>query len=332
MKKLVIFIISFTFIIAVAQSTFVTQLINLSDKQSFILPKYDYSDTVFTYYHDNEIVIAQKYIDKANKSPLISALVDDSTIWKELSQSIKSNCEVAYDNNRCYPVFLDIKSHWNLNPFLHKILKIKKVREYAANLITNVLVDFCKLYPQDFREYYIEYLSGMLEFIHEIPEHKYRIKSDKYGYSKLYIDGREDDEVAIDIRGFILRRYIVDEIPLCELEMYINKALLAIKTVDVSSNPRFMYVVNINNHFNYIISAEGSYFKFPRKKDNLYFLFFDDARIICHSDNSEYIYTLESGYINKEKKWVTQRTRDNQISDKIIFDSMGDILVEEHNE
>lgn len=347
MKKLLFIILSLTFFVAISQVSFFQRKVSLNDGDSFIAPVY--SDSIFSYYHSQEDSIAHIYTNRIDKSPLLSALVDDS-MFVCLKQTIYDNSKGAYNDKRLSPVIWSTGNVYNelFNDFLHDMLKIKKVRDYAAELVTDILVDLCKIYPQDFKQRYIKDFTELLSFIKTIPDHKYKIvKESNYGYDLiLYIDGEKNKALSMDMRGFILRRYLLDEIPLSDLERYIKQALIAIQATDVSSNPNIMYKANINSNSYYSISSTGNYYQIGKSnkicpydynywkdKRTLYGdnpLEFGGSRLTCFSNEKETIYTIETGD-QFDGKWEAAKNNIwiNHIEGRTVVDSNGEIILSE---
>ena len=101
MKKLLLLIFSLTFFLSISQVPFIQRAITLNDEEDFVAPVY--SDSTFDYYHDKEDSIADVFIDRLDRSPLVSTVMDDS-MFVCLAQAIDRNCTWAYTDKRFSPV------------------------------------------------------------------------------------------------------------------------------------------------------------------------------------------------------------------------------------
>lgn len=145
--------------------------------------------------------------------------------------------------------------HPKMNVFLHKAIKIKKIREFGYSILGDMLEAYCKIFPKDYRDNLIKQLKECVAFIGEMEKHQYEAvdlgnNPFELRLLTLYVDGKENPKLASGLKGFIIRRIIVDNIPKNEIAM--NMEMIIKRIQDTKTNDfDFYYHLSVNNELHY---------------------------------------------------------------------------------
>lgn len=346
---------SLLYLVTSAQTNLLYNNISLQDNETFVIKHDYYSHSL----QQKESEIAYKYFNKIIQSPLMRSVGiqdtfhlqrwDDNTIIDTVSNYLKDFLYGNFtDEHSSAPLYMATEFYSksfssrideNIGQYFHKFIKIKKVREFSVKILGDMLIDFCKVYPKDFKQKIITTLQDAKLFILKIPQHKYTIIN-----GKLFTDGVLDCE-SVTMKGFIIRRILTDKIPREEILGYINNLLTRIQTVDVSKNKDVLEIYNINDEFEYIICCIGNYLQNKKSKKKYSFLSDDikkDLQTYFYISFNRYRYPAYNNCfkvvyfykditikyfkdINSELSYYTFQYKDNDIS-KITIDNKGNVI------
>jgi hypothetical protein len=139
--------------------------------------------------------------------------------------------------------------------YYHSLFKSKAARAILFNQALDIVVSLCKSYPSDFKKSVIRELDQLLIFTNSL---------------ETLNPSTDTDKLNDYWKGFIFRRYYLDNIPISEIKTSIINAQTKIKEIDVSNQPDAMYEININNqitffYFNekYILYSKSSAKEIP---------------------------------------------------------------------
>lgn len=125
--------------------------------------------------------------------------------------------------------------------YYHTFFKSKTARSFLFNQALDIVVSLCKSYPADFKKKILKELDELLLFSNSL---------------KLIDPSYDANDFNDYWKGFLLRRYYTDNVPISEIQSSIVKAQTKIKLVDVSKQADAMYEININNHITLFYSSE----------------------------------------------------------------------------
>lgn len=147
-----------------------------------------------------------------------------------------------------------------MNEFLHRAIKIKKVREFGYNIVGDMLEAYCKIYPKDYKDNLIKQLNGCLKFVGEMAKHNYRlVDSDEEGVLDLVVDEKKNRRQAAGLEGFLIRRVIIDKVPKDEIAENIKKLVNRLMAVE-SRDGDCLYRLSINGELHYCERQSGGGF------------------------------------------------------------------------
>ncbi len=274
---------------------------------------YHYIDSITSSYKLKSI--GNKYANEVVSNPILKTIGIEKKadcFYDNIKVPLKDNIieGINHSYNNFYHYFVPFTRC--IGTFLHKAIKIKKVREFAMNITGNFLVELCEYYPKDFKAMVIDKIKECQGFINnEMPKHKYEIVG-----KHLFIDNKGVDlNIAQSMKVFILRRILMDNIPKEEINGYLNTLLHKVQAVDVSNNPDILLKININNHLDYCVSATGNYILIKNRKIKPNKNIGDYPEITCLHDGYNYYYKIKYGTC-----WWG-----NQV---FLVDTNGDIMYE----
>jgi hypothetical protein len=165
-----------------------------------------------------------------------------------------SNTPILYyddemDNNRVSdPIYafttvsgLDFDKAQGFPNYYHRIFQNKTARSVLLNQTIEYVCLLCKRYPTDFKIGVLNELDLLIQFTQRLGTLGPNTNTD---YLRNYWE------------GFIYRRYVIDHIPPSEIEESLTQAKNKIKAIEVSSQPRAMYEIIINNTITLLYSSE----------------------------------------------------------------------------
>lgn len=306
--------------------------VNLSDGDSCIMSSYPDENPI----QEKEVILYSKYLSSILDSPILKAM-GISKFKADVENAIINNILGCYNDPRQNPVVYSCRIFYNeeFNKFLHKLLSSPKVREVCFSFFSNIVCDACSMYPKDFKDEVLKMLRKSKLFIEEMPKHEYELVDLQrwMGEKTLYVDGKEDETLAMGLGGFLIRRIYIDNIPITELSRYINSLIDAVSAIDVSDNADYLCCIELNNSLQYRISATSNYFYATKsgKRVDTYPKNLADSRryrtkVKCSGNTGDYYYTLTNidGWGNS---WWPIRW--DPYKGNIIIDGNGVIIFKE---
>jgi hypothetical protein len=336
MKRILSFVLLLSSMTAFGQTTMFQSSLTLGDEQEQIMSYYPDTNPC----RDQEVEIANKYISEALSSPLLKA-IGISGFEKDVKTAINDNIEGAYNDERFNPVIYRVRIFYNdeFNKYLHKIIKTTKVRDLLFDISSSIICDLCKLYPKDFKADVVNKLNRAISFVSTMKNHKYEaVNLDTWmEEQKLYIDGKENEEIALGLEGFLIRRVITDGFTIPELSNYLEKLLKMVDAVDVSDNSDVLSKVSINNDLTYYTTASGNYYLanktnvkvFPYNPEITSMQRYGLTKLQCIKDKNSNMYKISNGLLwgYPEKKWELYEHPD--VKGVILIDDTGDVIMRE---
>lgn len=328
-----------------AQSAMFSKQVNLKTGDSLILsPNYP---TYPKEAHKKEMAIADKCADEILSSGLLKAF-DVDKYGTGIREIIRYNCDKLYIydgvDGLCINVYAGVESKnfdWDgYDGFLHKIIRVKAIRGFGYKVLTKLLVDFSSYYPKDFKNELIATLKDVSCFIDDMKHHKYTVVKGTYDgrecCPEIHIDGKESDNSSY-LKGFILRRIFLDEVPAEEIKKFVSSLSAKLKATNTKNNYDIFYKVTINDEIDYCYTAVGSYFYSKKTKqkvyscEDLYNRIHSAQRVVAIKDADKTYYKIYNGWYNYwEKGWHYFSKYDEDYK-YMLMDSAGQILFKEKN-
>jgi hypothetical protein len=125
--------------------------------------------------------------------------------------------------------------------YYHRLFKSKAARTILFNQALDIVVSLCKSYPSDFKNSVLKELEQLLIFTNSL---------------QTISASTDTDDLNDYWKGFIFRRYQLDNVPITEIQTSIINAQTKIKAIDVSKRPDAMYEININDQVTFYYSSE----------------------------------------------------------------------------
>jgi len=196
---------------------------------------------------------------------------DESLTYDYMRDALNNYCSYAYNVPVLYCLqslprdYSEIESIEDYKRLSHnKLLQNKTVRKFGVKLAKMILKEMVEFYPKDFKKFTIQQIEYALAFMEDIPKHDYKVKweTNEYGYGWLEMyDGEEVDYAASqNLEGIILRRMLLNDIPLSELKSIAEELLSAVKEADNSECPDVRLIIRLNEDLAYCIGCEQPYF------------------------------------------------------------------------
>lgn len=336
MKKLLPILLLLSSLSVFGQSAMFHSSLTLGDEQLQVMPYYPKDDPC----RDQEIEIANKYINEALSSPLLKA-IGISGFENDVKEAITANITMAYNDERFNPVICRVRIFYNdeFNKFLHKIIKSTKVRDLLFDILSNLICDVCRLYPKDFKSEVVNKIKKSLAFVSTMNNHKYEaVNLDTWMQEqKLYIDGKENEEIAVGIEGFLIRRVITDGFTIPELTGYLEKLLKKVETVDVSDNSDVLKSVSINDDLTYYITATGNYYLANKTKTKIlpynpeitFMQRFGLTQLQCFKDKTSNMYKISNGYLSVYPEQKFELYDHPDVKGVLLIDDTGEVIFRE---
>ena len=133
------------------------------------------------------------------------------------------------------------KKENNFMAFYHKIFRNKSARTFLFNKALEYVSNECKKNPSDYHRNIINELKNLILFTKTIQLTKKKINT---------------DDLEDYWKGFIYRRFSIDNVPISEINSSLNYALEIIQKIDTSNQPNFMYEYTINKNIVLLISSD----------------------------------------------------------------------------
>ena len=144
--------------------------------------------------------------------------------------------------------------------YFHNLLRVKAVRVFGSQLLSDLAVEFCSYFPKDFKAKLISELEDVVITLNKCKKHRYACVEDKWGNECLSVDGQIDDELACTFEGFIARRICLDKIPLAEMEDFVVSLLKRLRDTNTGFNDDVLYRMEINGELVYYLGTGGPFF------------------------------------------------------------------------
>lgn len=299
-------------------------------------------DTIIRMRDDDSVVFHSEYMERdlyENQETVLANQYFQRIMHEPLLKSVKIS---DYENDIKYLVGANMTEHYNNDIFtypccdfkdmLHKIIRNKTVRAVGVGILSDIFVDLCKLYPKDYQRDLLQRLQSMLDFLNQIPYHEYGLRyTDDEGLVYFIVDGDWDYDLPLSWNGFLLRRILIDDIPVDELREYINRLMDRIENLDISDNDEVIRTVSINDDMYYCESATGNYYYFPSSSKVIYMYSdyynrrYAPTRVVYNTNGYSGYYRISTGY-ESSKRWLTRSSSDRN---SIIVDRNGNIILEE---
>lgn len=330
-----------------AQSAMFSKQVDLKTGDSLILsPNYP---TYPKEAHKKEMAIANKCADEILSSGLLKAF-DIDKYGKGIREIIRYNCDKLYIDGGvddfCINIYSGVKSDdfdWDgYYDFLHKIVRVKAIRGFGYKVLTKLLVDFASYYPKDFNNELIATLKDLSFFIGDMKHHKYTVVKSTYEgrecCPEIYIDGKGSNISPYSIKGFILRRIFLDEVPAEEIKKFVSSLSAKLKATNKENNYDIFYKVTINDEIDYCYTAAGAYFYSKKTKQKvyscelLYNRIYSAQRVFAIKDADKTYYKIYNGWYDDDwkKRWCYFSKFDKDYK-YVLMDSAGQILFKEKN-
>lgn len=262
--------ISYRLILILLLGVFSALSTNLQNKRGFRKTEIKLTDgeifqlDTFNFNSVNKELIGKEYYSKLNTA-LIRSFENDTNDIGDLISFINNNCEEqglgytnilpntstgGYGSKSAFPKgvyndgwykFSDERDEGFLNYF-HHLLQNKTARSFLFNQALEILVGLCKTYPKDFAKNVLKELDELLVFSNSI----------KTINEKTYDSSREKSFW----NGFIYRRYLLDQVPISEIQADIQLAKQRISALDVSLQPDAMFEFSLNNQVSIFYSMD----------------------------------------------------------------------------
>lgn len=251
--------------IAMAQNAMFTFSVQLTSSDSIDTQKW--LNEELTQNKENEL--AQKYTNLI--SPTLRQYVSTTEFSEqELLQTMQNNFNNEYKDN--YWSFG--WNAWKYSSLFHKNVTTKTFRDFLFNKACDILCELIAYYPKDYKTHLVSAFTDALKMLNDVPNHKYEIKdsnpNDQWDDLVIFKDGVMQREMGYGIKGFLLRRIYMDNIPYTEIKEKAITLLNKIKAVDNSKNLSVLAHYTINNDIAYCIASESNYFISLASKKKFY--------------------------------------------------------------
>lgn len=247
---------------------------------------------------------AEKELNRIN-----TKLGNPSALRKEIGELIYIdwNIEGRYKEDLSH---INPSVPYKLYPLIRIKLKDKSFRDILYNYAVEILCKLCSYYPKDYRAKWITELSNSLKTLNEADNHKYEVISDEYGWKYFSVDGIVQKRLGYGIRGFLLRRVYMDNIPLSEIKEKTSKLLTRLKGLDLSQNASFLCKYIINNELAYCIGAESNFFMslangkrlVMYSNTNKYYKNYYSNVILYRYNGGKYFYHIKNSYTDPKEQ------------------------------
>ena len=141
------------------------------------------------------------------------------------------------------------------NDYFRNLLKVKAVRVFGRQLLSDLAVEFCSYFPKDFKAKLISELEDVVITLNKCKKHRYACVDES-----LSVDGKIDNELAYTFEGFIARRICLDNIPVSEMEDFVESLLKRLRDTNTGYNDDVLYRVEINGELVYYLGTGGPFF------------------------------------------------------------------------
>ena len=171
---------------------------------------------------------------------------------------------------RDYDEFEGVSGYRNL--WHNRLFQNKTFRKFGMRIAKQLIKELVEFYPKDFQRFLSQQIQYAIDFMNDIPNHRYHVEWEinEYGYGGLEMyDGEESSYVAAqNIEGIILRRMLLNEIPLEELKSFANEMLAVVREADTQNNPDIALIIRLNEDLAYCVGCEEPYFVsyFPQEQ------------------------------------------------------------------
>lgn len=224
----------FEYTVADGESLTLNQIVNPKNKEDLIIEK--------TFPSMNSAIIRSFETDSNDVSDLVTYINSISEYrnvgyWSIVPDTRISDPTYAFYDDEGY-IWRKING---FNEYYHRLFKSKTARTILFNQALDIVVSLCKTYPSDFKKSVLKELDQLLIFTNSLKT----------------LSPSTDTDILNDYwKGFIFRRYQLDNIPITEIQTSIINAQTKLKAIDVSKQPDSMYEININKQITFFYSSE----------------------------------------------------------------------------
>ena len=162
--------------------------------------------------------------------------------------------------------------------YYHNIFRSKTARTILFNQALDIVCSLCKSYPSDFKKSVLKELDQLLLFSNSL---------------KTISPATDTDKLNDYWKGFVFRRYKLDNVPISEIQTAIINSQAKIKAIDISKQPDAMYEININNQVAFYYSNEKFIFYSKSSSKEISFTYETSVQNVKYlKDNSGEYYQL----------------------------------------
>lgn len=162
---------------------------------------------------------------------------------------------------RDYSEIGGVEDYMNLRH--NRLLQNKTFRQFAMGVAKKLIKEIVSYYPKDYKLFLSKQMQYALDFIDEIPNHNYHVgwEENEYGYGWLELyDGEEVSSQTYGIEGIILRRILLNKIPIEEVRSMVTEIKSVVDNVDNSENPEIMAIYKLNDDLGICFGCNEPYF------------------------------------------------------------------------
>lgn len=201
--------------------------------------------------------------------------IDEGLTYDLLRDAIESYCSFNYQTATLFNlqgIYLydnnDEDSYNNLDnyhqQYHNRLLENKTFRKFAFKLAKQLVKQMVEFYPKDYKDDLLMQINYVIDVLDNISNHNYRIvkESNEYHYSwySLYEDGKENFEKPYTIEGFIIRRLLMNNIPLDEMKQMAKEMQEVVQKADNSKNADVMFCYRLNDDIALLVGCVNPYF------------------------------------------------------------------------
>jgi hypothetical protein len=272
----------FGFALADGESLAINRIINPTQKQDLITEKSFpalNSAIIRSFETDsNNVMDLVTYANSisANRNVGYWSLIPYIYYGTEYSQTRISSPTYAFaDEKYSY----DWKKIGGFRKYYHNIFKSKTARTILFDQALDIVCSLCKSYPSDFKKLVLKELDQLLLFSNSL---------------KTISPTTDTDKLNDYWKGFVFRRYKLDNIPITEIQTAIINAQAKIKAIDISKQPDAMYEININNQVTFYYTNEKFTFYSKSSSKEISFTYETSVQTVKYlKDNAGEYYQLK---------------------------------------
>ena len=146
----------------------------------------------------------------------------------------------------------------------NRLMQNPKFRKFAVGLAKRLIKEMVEFYPKDYKQSLLSQIDYAIEFMKDIPNHNYHVEQETNDYGYSWLEMYDGEEVAYQasqgLEGIILRRILLNEIPIKEMMDITQDIRKAVSEADNSDNPDVMMNLRLNEDFCYCVGCQEPYF------------------------------------------------------------------------